>query len=842
MRKIFKILIPTLSALTLATAITVPVVIVNSNKPTEVVNPPVENKYTVTLNFGDLKEASTYTVDNNTFNLRNLNTDVEGYTFKGFYKDAEYKEKIDTETIDIKANTTLYLKYEKIAETEEFSITIEYGIANPITLKANKDVKINLDNHKIELDGYTFEGFYSDSEYENPVSNDYVVTKNATIYAKYLPVNVELETYNITVFHYFEDKSEVASSETFEVKENSEFSIANHVISSKDAYYINCFTDENMETPYGYSSFTVTGDLILYYKYKKVEQEKENYLTEVKLVEFKDGSPFEIATGYQVEKETGSELDLSAYNSEVDNYTFDGYYVLNKNGELVKLDDSNVVISDEYFLYEVGEQKTLTFYLNYNKDGVKILNSSSKVSYPLWYEEDKLLAKTDNVYITTNYELSDEIEVLNAKLQYSDKEYQGVVENNIVNFEVPVMDIYDKNLTQGTLTLELPEDVVLTRATNIDFSLEGIILKDVIVSENNYTKLNVDAFIGSFAKDEGAFTGDLLVYDNIEITNRDNYISSIFYKLRSNAGTIDLNGKNVHFNFDGYYYDNLVGTNYGVIKNGTFETSGLRRSDLYDSNVDYTLVKAPLTTANALVDWNYGEISNLKVVVNNYGFDLENYSNVNYVIGYNENSDVRENTTGGKIENVNVTINAKFTGTVENRNKYYNLTNNYGFIKYANQNVVVMHATIGEEDVEFEGYENQTIKDVQVKIINVEISDVFTKELSTAYTNGNYYYDGTEYHKCNKYKMYDNYYDEVSDIASATPYYFDGENYHQGNAGYGTPTFNMASHNDVKFENSLLLVIDSNNLEKEVNLIVDATGVHKYSYIKDGNQVTEILD
>ena len=111
-----------------------------------------------------------------------------GYTFEGWYLDEEYNEQITEISAEQKGNLTLYAKFTKILLT--YSITYEADggeHSNPATY--TEGTAITLEDASKE--GYTFDGWYTDSAFENEVTEiSATQTGDITLYAKFTEIVV----------------------------------------------------------------------------------------------------------------------------------------------------------------------------------------------------------------------------------------------------------------------------------------------------------------------------------------------------------------------------------------------------------------------------------------------------------------------------------------------------------------------------------------------------------------------------------------------------------------------------------------------------------------------------
>lgn len=116
-----------------------------------------------------------------------------GYTFEGWYKDADYTEKI-TSLVGLFEDITLYAKWEAI----NYSITYElaggnwkdsYSENQKYTVEDASDT-ILPDSTWISKEGFVFEGWYDNSEYTGTaITNLAGKTGNITLYAKWRDEN-----------------------------------------------------------------------------------------------------------------------------------------------------------------------------------------------------------------------------------------------------------------------------------------------------------------------------------------------------------------------------------------------------------------------------------------------------------------------------------------------------------------------------------------------------------------------------------------------------------------------------------------------------------------------------
>lgn len=115
-----------------------------------------------------------------------------GYSFEGWFSDAELTQPITS--IKLLANTTIYAKWSKISTggggggavaAKKYTLTFETNggkTVNKITKAMNTIV--DLSECTTEKDGYIFDGWYADKDFNNVVTS-VKLTKNTTVYAKW---------------------------------------------------------------------------------------------------------------------------------------------------------------------------------------------------------------------------------------------------------------------------------------------------------------------------------------------------------------------------------------------------------------------------------------------------------------------------------------------------------------------------------------------------------------------------------------------------------------------------------------------------------------------------------
>ncbi|MBQ5646562.1 MAG: InlB B-repeat-containing protein, partial [Treponema sp.] len=114
-----------------------------------------------------------------------------GYTFEGWYKDADYKEKI-TSLVGLFEDITLYAKWEAI----NYSIKYELNdgtwedIYRPFTDYTVEGITYLPSGNNLIKEGFVFDGWYDNPEYTgSPIDSLVGRTGDLTVYAKWRDVN-----------------------------------------------------------------------------------------------------------------------------------------------------------------------------------------------------------------------------------------------------------------------------------------------------------------------------------------------------------------------------------------------------------------------------------------------------------------------------------------------------------------------------------------------------------------------------------------------------------------------------------------------------------------------------
>ena len=114
-------------------------------------------------------------------------TDTVTYTFAGWFKDAALTQAFNFDTDTINAATTLYAKWTETAkggqQTEE-KISLKYKDGD-YTVKVDSEFVLGSELQPVAKNGFTFEGWYTEAELQNKVTDSSTLTDGQTLYAKY---------------------------------------------------------------------------------------------------------------------------------------------------------------------------------------------------------------------------------------------------------------------------------------------------------------------------------------------------------------------------------------------------------------------------------------------------------------------------------------------------------------------------------------------------------------------------------------------------------------------------------------------------------------------------------
>ncbi|XRG78623.1 InlB B-repeat-containing protein [Rossellomorea sp. GAMAL-10_SWC] len=172
-----------------------------------------------------------------------------GYTFQGWYKDAEGKTAWNFETDKVSDDMILYAKWSINSYTIHYNSNGGSQVADKT---ANYDSVIDLP--KPTRTGYTFVGWYTDAALKTSVGSSVRLTSDITLYAKW-----SINSYTI---HYNSNGGSQVADKTANYD-----SVINLPKPTRTGYtFVGWFTDETLKTPVG-STVKLTSNITLYAKW-----------------------------------------------------------------------------------------------------------------------------------------------------------------------------------------------------------------------------------------------------------------------------------------------------------------------------------------------------------------------------------------------------------------------------------------------------------------------------------------------------------------------------------------------------------------------------------------------
>ena len=185
-----------------------------------VITQGILGKYTVTFNangHGIAPDALSDVVEGSKISAPTAPT-ADGYTFGGWYKEAGCENAWDFENDAVVANTTLYAKWTYAgggggggstggSSVRKFTIKFETNGGSVVSdVSVTKSAKLSEPTAPVK-DDFTFGGWYTDKELTTAYDFSLAVTKNFTLYAKWIEVE-ETEGVEPEITLSFKDVSE----------------------------------------------------------------------------------------------------------------------------------------------------------------------------------------------------------------------------------------------------------------------------------------------------------------------------------------------------------------------------------------------------------------------------------------------------------------------------------------------------------------------------------------------------------------------------------------------------------------------------------------------------------
>ena len=175
------------------------------------------------------------------------------YAFEGFYLDEELTEEFTLVNMP-SHNIYLFPRFSKILHYYTFVFRAENGLYySPITLE--RDELNSLELPEVNKEGYTFDGWYLDSKYEEEFTINNVKEGNVELFAKW-----NVNSYKV-VIHNEDEKIEYA----FDYGSPIRVDLVEKYDHTFDGYFI----DEELNIPFAYGNMP-SHDIDLYPKFTKI--------------------------------------------------------------------------------------------------------------------------------------------------------------------------------------------------------------------------------------------------------------------------------------------------------------------------------------------------------------------------------------------------------------------------------------------------------------------------------------------------------------------------------------------------------------------------------------------
>ncbi|MCQ2586534.1 MAG: InlB B-repeat-containing protein [Treponema sp.] len=172
---------------------------------------PVEYSITYVMNGGTNSESNpnSYNIETNDIILNSPSR--TGYTFDGWYADSGYRNKLEKIITGSFGNKTIYAKWSPVSYSITYNLN---GGSNYYTNPKNFTIESQINLREASKDGYTFAGWYTDSNFitkKESISKG--TTGNVTLYAKW-----ELLEYKIRLYSWEDYIGDVELPKTFTVE------------------------------------------------------------------------------------------------------------------------------------------------------------------------------------------------------------------------------------------------------------------------------------------------------------------------------------------------------------------------------------------------------------------------------------------------------------------------------------------------------------------------------------------------------------------------------------------------------------------------------------------------
>ena len=277
-----------------------------------------EDKFNVSFNTnGGSAIASQEVAPNGKLNPVN-NPTKEGYTFAGWYSDIDLTESFDIANTPITESITLYAKW----TINQYTVTYEVNGGSAVESDKVDYNSVVVKPENPTKEGYTFKGWYTDSNLQTAYDFNTKVTDNLTLYAKW-EINEYTVTYKVNGGSAVADET-VQYNEVFTQPEDP----------TKEGYtFKGWYTDSNLQTAYDFNT-KATDNLTLYAKWE---------INEYTIT-------FNTNEGSEVVSQTVEYQGLvqKPANPTKEGYKFAGWYT---DSQLTSVYDFNTKVTDNLTLY-----------------------------------------------------------------------------------------------------------------------------------------------------------------------------------------------------------------------------------------------------------------------------------------------------------------------------------------------------------------------------------------------------------------------------------------------------------------------------------------------------------
>lgn len=216
--------------------------------------------YKVTLYIVSGKTRNDVEVKAGTKLTRPVNPTREGYIFKGWFTDDTYTEKYNFNN-PVTSDLELYANWELATYKINFDTNGGTSVAST-KVKYNQQAEKPTDPTR---GGYYFAGWYKDSNFQNKFSFLTNITKNMTLYAKW--VTEKPTTYDVTFVSGF-------GTDPIIIEVNNGGTVTAPVVTNKESDNLaGWFIDEGKQTEFDFNT-GITEDIVLYAKWLSTEGEE----------------------------------------------------------------------------------------------------------------------------------------------------------------------------------------------------------------------------------------------------------------------------------------------------------------------------------------------------------------------------------------------------------------------------------------------------------------------------------------------------------------------------------------------------------------------------------------